>query len=139
MAKITKTALKAQLTPQQQLAAELLMENEYAASAEKRKQEEIAQEVGVTDRTLRNWKKNEAFTKWLEYICDTRLSAVRAQIDSALVKGAVDGNAKMMEIYYKNVGKLVDKREVVVDDRTETTQVSAKEVADSLAELESLL
>lgn len=139
MAKITKAALKAQLTPQQQLAAELLMENEYAATAEKRTQEEIALEVGVTDRTLRNWKKNEAFTKWLEYICDTRLSAVRPQIDSALVKGAVDGNAKMMEIYYKNIGKLVDKREVVVDDQSETSRVSAQEVADSLAELESLL
>ncbi|TKI67918.1 hypothetical protein FC756_12100 [Lysinibacillus mangiferihumi] len=119
MAKLTLDALKARLTPNQLRAAELLLEKEYAPKGEKKTYAQISEQIGIDTSTLYHWRHNTDFVQYLATVSDTKLDSARAVADAQLmnlVKGTSNnGNAsiKALELYYKLVGKLVDKREVV--------------------------
>ena len=52
-------ALEAKLDARKRNAAYLLVENELRETGDKRKQEEIAEEVGVTSKTIWEWKTKD--------------------------------------------------------------------------------
>lgn len=119
MTKQTFDALKASLTPAQHLAAEFMLEREYAAKNDRKTYEEIAEEVGISTRLLYDWRKNPDFVKYTAALSDTKLDSYRSLADAQLIRliqgTSNNGNAaiKALELFYKINGKLVDKREVV--------------------------
>lgn len=117
--KPTLDALKAKLTPGQLRACELLLIKEYAPKGEKATYAEIAEEVGIDTSTLYHWRQSNDFTQYLAALSDTKLDSARASADAQLMR-LVNGTSnngmasiKALELYYKLIGKLVDKREVV--------------------------
>lgn len=122
MAKLTLDQLKAKLTPAKQKAAELILEREYAAKGEKATFEGIAEEVGVTERTLYEWRKDAYFIQYLAVISDQKLDNYRGLADAQLIK-LIQGTSnnglasiKALELYYKLAGKLVERRETINTD-----------------------
>ena len=140
MASITLEGLKAKLTPKQILAAELILENEFRAKGDKRKLEEIAEDAGCAVRTLYEWRQEPEFVRYLAAISDTRLDSYRSMADSQLVKlmNGTSNNGtpsiKALELFYKIIGKLVEKREVV----TESKAIPPLDPTDIQAQLEAL-
>lgn len=119
MTNITLEGLKAKLTPKQILAAELILENEFRAKGDKRTYDQIAEDAGCGVRTLYEWRQEPEFVRYLAVISDTKLDSYRSMADAQLVKlmNGTSNNGtpsiKALELYYKIIGKLVDKREVV--------------------------
>lgn len=113
--------LRAELTPSQQLAAELIVENDFMSRAESKRRtyEEMAIEVGVSRATIFTWKKNPMFTAYMQVVSDGKLAQHRAKADAMLLK-LIDGTSnngvgsiKALELYYKLEGRLVTRSEVV--------------------------
>lgn len=119
MAKLTLDGLKAKLTTNQLRAAELLLEKEYAPKGEKKTYAEIAEELGIDTSTLYHWRQNVDFVHYLAAVSDTKLDSARAAADAQLMRlvhgTSNNGNAsiKALELYYKLIGKLTEKREIV--------------------------
>lgn len=140
MASITLEALKAKMTPKHLLAAELILENEFRAKGDKRTYEEIATEAGIAPRTLYNYRQEPEFVQYLAAISDTKLDGYRSMADAQLVKlmNGTSNNGtpsiKALELYYKIIGKLVDKREVV----SAPTATTVQDVDVIKAEIEKL-
>ncbi|ONK24353.1 hypothetical protein BLX87_05420, partial [Bacillus sp. VT-16-64] len=83
---ITFEELKQRLTPGQRLAAELIVANDFAPKGEKKTLDQIAEEVGITDRQLYNWRQNPDFTRYMAAISDNKLDNYRSLADSQLIK-----------------------------------------------------
>lgn len=75
--------------------------------------EQIAEKVGVTDRTLRDWRKEDAFNEELkrQVVRNTldRLPEVMASVPDHIIN---DGNAAMLRTLLQAHGMLTDKVEM---------------------------
>lgn len=75
--------------------------------------EQVAEKVGVTDRTLRDWRKDDAFNDELkrQVVRNTidRLPEVMASVPDHIIN---DGNAAMLRTLLQTHGMLTDKVEV---------------------------
>jgi predicted transcriptional regulator len=75
--------------------------------------EQIAEKVGITDRTLRDWRKEDAFNEELkrQVVRNTldRLPEIMASVPDHIIK---DGNAAMFRTLLQAHGMLTDKVEV---------------------------
>lgn len=75
--------------------------------------EQVAEKVGVTDRTLRDWRKDDAFIDELkrQVVRNTldRLPEVMASVPDHIIN---DGNAAMLRTLLQAHGLLTDKVEV---------------------------
>ncbi|MFJ7668412.1 phBC6A51 family helix-turn-helix protein [Lysinibacillus sp. NPDC097195] len=127
MVKLTLDGIKAKLSTNQLRAAELLLEKEYAPKGEKKTYAEIAEELGIDTSTLYHWRQNTDFVRYLATVSDTKLDSARAAADAQLMRlvngTSNNGNAsiKALEMYYKLIGKLTEKREII--QTTQETQV----------------
>jgi len=137
--------LRAQLTDTQAKAAHLLVANSFASKDEKRNLEEIAHECGVTRQQLWRWRyDNPDFIRYVEALSDMRLAAYRDEVDAMLIKLIRGGNngigsIKAVELYYKLAGRLVDRKQIELDDSTNRSRLTPAEVAKGLDELNSIL
>ena len=117
--KPTLHELKGKLSPSQLRACELILEKEYAPKGEKKTYAEIASEIGIDTSTLYHWRQNPDFVRYLATVSDTKLDSARAAADAQLMRlvegTSNNGNAsiKALELYYKLIGKLTEKREIV--------------------------
>lgn len=140
MANVTLEGLKAKLSPKQILAAELLLENEFRAKGGKKTYDQLSEEIGCGVRTLYEWRQEPEFVRYLAAISDTRLDSYRSMADAQLVKlmNGTSNNGtpsiKALELFYKIIGKLVEKREVV----TESKAIPPLDPTDIQAQLEAL-
>lgn len=140
MAKLTLEQLKSKLTTNQLRAAELLLEKEYAPKGEKKTYAEIAAELGIDTSTLYHWRHNNDFVHYLAAVSDTKLDSARAVADAQLMRlvsgTSNNGNAsiKALELYYKLIGKLTEKREIVQT----TEERNVHDVDQIKAEIERL-
>lgn len=135
--------LTGQLTPQQMQAAELIVDNEFnrALGVPPKKLEEIGEEVGVSRQTISKWKKNIAFIEYSAYISKQHTDSLRPFADSQLAKliqtGSNNGlpSVKALELYYRIIGVLTERREVTYVDGNEPklTQAQISEGIDDLA------
>ncbi|MGC4378313.1 phBC6A51 family helix-turn-helix protein [Fictibacillus sp. Mic-4] len=137
--------LKHGLTDQQLLAAQLLVSNEFAGK-EKRKLEEIAEEVGVSRVALWNWRKKDLrFIEYMSALSDITLDSYRSVADAQLmklIKGTSNNGLpaiKALELYYKLSGRLVDKREIVTKENDAPVRKTKQEIAEELRKLDELL
>ena len=145
MAAVTITELKRRLKPNQLAAAELIVANEFAEKGARRSYEEIAEEVGITARSLYEWRKNPDFIHYSAAISDSHLDSYRALADAQLIK-LISGTSnnglasiKALELFYKLNGKLVEKREVVTHDTASAPRISGEELRKGIDQLTEMI
>jgi len=143
MAKSTRQkALEAKLTAQQRKAAYLIVENELKDNKDETKLEyqQIAEEVGVTYKTIWEWRtKNRNFIDYKNLIADDFLSDKRAIVYGQLLK-LIDGSqpsVKAIDLYLRRHGLLTDKT-VIEQDNGEGARTDA-DLERELGELDELL
>lgn len=138
--------LRDRLTPQQQMAAELLVANEFAGK-EKRTQDEIANEVGISRQQLYTWRtKNADFAEYFRRVADLKMNSLSVAVDARLMDLILKGpsnngipSIKAIETYYKRFGLLVDRKEITTRDESKPKRLTQEEVARGLEELNEML
>lgn len=140
---VTYDELKQRLTPGQRLAAELIVDNDFAPKGEKKNLDEIAAEVGVDRRTIYNWRQNADFTHYMAAISDNKLENHRSLADSQLIKliqGTFTNNGtpsiKALELFYKLSGRLVERSVVMTNDENRRPTMTRDEISKELKELD---
>ena len=133
-------ALEAKLDARKRNAAYLLVENELRETGDKRKQEEIAEEVGVTSKTIWEWKtKDPVFIEYKNALADDFLSEKRAYVYGQLMKliGGSQPSVKALDLYLRRFALLTEKQ-VMVSEESGSPR-SNEDLARELADLYDLL
>lgn len=132
--------LEAKLTTQQQKAAFLLVENDLRDGGDKKTLEQIAEEVGVTYKTVWEWrKKNRNFIEYKNEIADDFLAEYRSGVYGQLMK-LINGSqpsVKAIDLYLKRFGLLTEKQVNVTEDNSGAR--SNDDLAKELEDLDELL
>jgi len=96
------------LTSKQQQAIILLCDYEKDMSYK-----EVAAEVGITYRQLYNWRKeDDTFREVKEKAAELGLIDKLDKVNQKLVEGALDGDARLIKLYYERIGKYVERQEI---------------------------
>jgi hypothetical protein len=133
-------ALEAKLDARKRKAAYLLVENELRETGEKRTQEDIAEEIGVTYKCLWEWKtKDQVFIEYKNALADDFLSEKRAYVYGQLMKliGGSQPSVKALDLYLRRFGLLTEKQVMVTEDNGGSR--TNDDLASELAELDDLL
>lgn len=144
-----RKVLEAQLTPQQQRAAQLIVNNEWAEllteDGRKLTQQEIADEIGIARSTLYEWKAQETFIEYVNYLTEKNLNAMRSEVYVALMKairGGANGipSVKALDLYMRRYGLLSDR--TVIEDNREAIEKRRKtddEIRDDIERLQAMV
>jgi hypothetical protein len=135
-----RKALEAKLEARQRKAAFLLVENEMRETGDKKKQEEIAEEVGVSYKTLWSWRKsNQAFIDYKNAIADDFLNENRSFVYSQLMKliGGSQPSVKAIDLFMRKHGLLTDR--TITETADSNNERSNDDLERELAELDDLL
>jgi hypothetical protein len=133
-------ALEAKLDARKRKAAYLLVENELRDTGEKRTQEDIAEEIGVTYKCLWEWKtKDQVFIEYKNALADDFLSEKRAYVYGQLMKliGGSQPSVKALDLYLRRFGLLTEKQVITTEDNGGSR--TNDDLASELAELDDLL
>ncbi|WP_223068110.1 phBC6A51 family helix-turn-helix protein [Paenibacillus caui] len=144
-----RRVLESQLTPQQRKAAQLIVNNEWAEllneDGKKKTAQELADEIGIARSTFFEWKSQEVFGAYVNYLTDLQLSAMRSEVNVQLMKairGGANGvpSVKALDLYFRRYGLLTD-RTVVEDTREtiETRRKSDEEIQAEISELDAMI
>lgn len=142
MTQYSLTYMKGELDERKQLAAQLLVENEFKGglTGERRTLEEIAnEELNVSRQTLHAWRKDPVFTAYMAYLSDRHLDAQRAFVDSQLMKliAGTSNNGtpsvKSIEMFYKLQNRLIERS--VVETTENTRELSQEQIDAGIDEL----
>ena len=128
-----KTGNRFSLSTTQKIYAEMLVVNDLVE--QRKTQKQMAEELGVSVQTLRNWRQQKIFVKYLNELADTHVGSFIAEAYSGLVEIMREGkNAerlKAIELLLKKEGKLRDKTEISVEDnRTQSVDEILAEIDD---------
>jgi hypothetical protein len=143
----TLNDLKERLTSQQQMAVHLLVANEFAGK-DKKTQDELAEEIGISRQWLHNWRtENMDFIRYQTALTDVKLESYRTLVDAKLMhlieKGASNNGIppiKALELYYKLSGRLVERSEVVTAVSSDNKpRLTREELTQGLDELNGML
>lgn len=99
---------------------------------------EIAEAVGISERTIYRWREKEEYANLLEELSDRIMKTFISDVDRAVMKSVKNGSVKAMELAYKRSGKLVDKKEVTSEVDVNLSTVGEKSNEELLAELAEL-
>ncbi|GIP21067.1 phBC6A51 family helix-turn-helix protein [Paenibacillus sp. J22TS3] len=144
-----RKVLEAQLAPQQQRAAQLIVNNEWAEllneDGKKKTAQELADEIGIARSTFFEWKAQEAFAAYVNYLTERQLDAMRSEVYVQLmraIRGGANGipSVKALDLYMRRYGLLTD-RTVVEDTRNviEERRKTDDEIRNEIAELDDML
>jgi transcriptional regulator with XRE-family HTH domain len=132
--------LESKLTLPQQKAAFLLVENDLRDGGDKKTQEQIAEEVGVTYKTLWSWRKqNRNFIDYKNELADDFLSEYRSGVYGQLMKliNSSQPSVKAISLYLQRYGLLTQKTQVETIDSNGNR--SNEDLAKELEDLNDLL
>jgi hypothetical protein len=133
-------ALEAKLDARKRKAAYLLVENELRDTGEKRTQEDIAEEIGVTYKCLWEWKtKDQVFIEYKNALADDFLSEKRAYVYGQLMKliGGSQPSVKALDLYLRRFGLLTEKQVIATEDNSGSR--TNDDLASEIEELNDLL
>lgn len=144
-----RKALEAQLTEQQRRAAQLLVANEWGEllgeNGKKKTMQELADEIGIARSTLFEWKSQEHFTAYVNYLAERNLDAMRSEVYVQLmraIRGGANGipSVKALDLFMRRYGLLTD-RTVVEDMRSEveTRRKTDEEIRAEIDELNAMI
>ena len=106
----TRKQLESVLTPQKRKAAQLIVDNDWLPvvneDGRKKTLKDIADEVGIARSTLFEWRTDEDFVEYVNYLTDIQLSAMRSEVNVAIMRAIRGGNnglpsVKAIEIFMK--------------------------------------
>lgn len=143
MAKTSRQqALEAKLTAQQRKAAYILVENELRKNVDGKKLElqEIAEDVGVSTKTLWEWRtKNQTFIAYKNAIADDFLADKRDLVYAGLMSmiDTSQPSVKAIDLYLRRFGLLTDKT-IVETDNSEGSRTNG-DLQRELDDLDELL
>ncbi|HBU80878.1 MAG TPA: hypothetical protein DEF35_04450 [Paenibacillus sp.] len=144
-----RNVLEAQLTAQQRKAAQLLVANEWgevlSEDGRKKSMQELANELGIARSTLYEWKAQERFIDYVNYLTDINLSGMRSEVNVALMKAIRGGNnglpsVKAIDLYMRRWALLSDR--TIVEDRRDEIKNNRKtdeEIRRDIADLNDLV
>lgn len=106
---------ESKLLPGQREAAIRLVEHEFTPKAQRKTQDALAEELGISRKTLYNWDKRDAnFIAYKNYLAsefmDSHLSFVYKKLIDSIERGSVKG----IELYLKRIGDLDTATEVTI-------------------------
>jgi hypothetical protein len=133
-------ALEAKLDARKRKAAYLLVENELRETGDKRTQEDIAAEVGVTYKSLWSWRtQDKDFIEYKNAIADDFLSEKRAFVYGQMMKliGGSQPSVKGIDLFLRRFGLLTEKQVTITEDGGSNR--SNEDIAKELEELDELL
>jgi AcrR family transcriptional regulator len=96
---------------------------------------QIAEQVGISERTLYRWREKEDYAELLESLSDRIMKTFISEVDKAVMKSVKQGSVKAMELAYKRSGKLVDKKEISSDVDVTVSGVGDKSNEELMAEV----
>lgn len=103
--------------PGQRKAALALVEKEFAKEGEKRTNEEIAADAGVTRMTLYVWDtQDDNFIRYKRYLTDDFMDTQVAFVYSKLINSIDQGSVRAIELFMKRMGDLANKQEISFPD-----------------------
>jgi len=132
--------LEAQLGPKKIEAAILLVQLQQGSDAEDapKQMSEIAERVGVSNKTVWEWRKTMEFTEYLNILTDFVLVQQRGVVNKRLMQliDTKQPSVKAIELYMKRFGLLTERHETVTNEvkRYETNE----ELQESLEKLEQM-
>ncbi|XID95782.1 phBC6A51 family helix-turn-helix protein [Paenibacillaceae bacterium WGS1546] len=107
--------------------------------------QELAEDIGIARSTLYEWRALESFGEYVNYLTDLQLSAMRTEVNVAIMKAIRGGpngvpSVKAIDLYMRRFGLLTD-RTVVEDtrDSTHTRQRTDEEIRADIAELDAMI
>lgn len=133
-------ALEAKLDARKRKAAYLLVENELRDSGDRRTQEDLAEEIGVTAKSLWEWKtKDKVFIEYKNELADDFLSEKRAFVYGQLMKliGGSQPSVKGIDLFMRRFGLLTDKQ--ITESADANGSRADEDIAKEIAELDDLL
>lgn len=106
--------------PKQREAALALVEKEFSPPGERKTNEEIANELGITRMTLYNWDtKDTNFIRYKRYLSDDFMDSQVAFVYSKLLESIDKGSVRGIELFMKRMGDLANKQEVTFTNQGE--------------------
>lgn len=140
MSEKRKNALESKLDGRQIKAALLCVERDFAAEEDRSTFDEIAEEIGVSRKTLHQWRtQKRAFIDYVNYIADDFLASDRAFVYRQLMK-TISGpqpSVKGIDLYFKRHGLIT--QNIAVETKDSGSARSNDELTQELEELDGLL
>lgn len=87
---------------------------------------EIADAVGVSERTLYRWKEDQDFLDLVNDLSEKYMDAFLGETYRQLQKAIRNGSVKAIELALKRSGKLIERREVSSDVNLEVIGIEGK-------------
>lgn len=135
----SKKELESRLNLKQREAAFMLVENELAMDEDRKTQEEIANELGITRMCLYKWRtKNKAFIDYKNIIADEFLAEMRPFVYKQLMRtiGGSQPSIKGIDLYFRRHALLTDKK--VIEDNTSEGTRSNADLAKELEDIKAM-
>ena len=139
MKRSRRDQLAEQLSAKQQKAVYMLIENEMAATADQKTQEELAEEIGISRKVLWEWrKKNQAFIEFKKEVAKDYLADGVGIFARQLMRSMEGKNPsqKALDLYAKMMGFIKSEHSVEI---SQGGAKSNEELAQEIAELDALL
>lgn len=97
--------------------------------------DQVAEAVGVSPRTLYEWRQRPEFVEAITRKAIMNLHADLPEVFSATMTRAKAGEVRSVELLYKLLGLLVDKAEIEVEEKGGTIE----SVSDDIKRLKEML
>lgn len=108
---------EARFQPKQREAAIALVEYEFTPKGERKTKQEIADELGVTRKTLYNWDTQDAnFISYKNHLAAQFADSSLAFVYKKLIESIERGSVRGIETYLKRIGDLDIKQEVTINN-----------------------
>ncbi|ATO12184.1 phBC6A51 family helix-turn-helix protein [Bacillus velezensis] len=137
--------LEAKLTLQQRKAAQVVASNEVTPEdGNKRSQDSLAEEIGVSRMTLYRWRfQNPIFIEYMNLLADDMLSGHRSEVYGQLLK-LIKGpqpSVKAIDLFMRRHGLLTDRQITTAEAdggarSNEDIEKELEELADIIGEEE---
>lgn len=132
--------LEARLDGRQRIAALEIVEREFAAESDRKSFDDIAAVVGVTVRTLYEWRtQNKTFIDYVNTISDDFLASKRPIVYKRLMQliDASQPSVKAIDLFMKREGLIT--AQVSVETKDVNAARTDEEITAEIAELDELL
>jgi predicted transcriptional regulator len=108
---------EAKFLPKQREAAIALVEYEFTPKGQRKTKEEIAEDLGVSRKTLHNWDtKDQNFVAYKNYLASEFMDSHLAFVYKKLIDGIERGSMRGIELYLKRIGDLDTHTEVTINN-----------------------
>lgn len=108
---------EAKFLPKQREAAIALVEYEFTPKGQRKTKEEIAEDLGVSRKTLHNWDTRDSnFIAYKNYLSSEFMDSHLALVYKKLIESIERGSVKGIEVYLKRIGDLDTHTEVTINN-----------------------